>query len=330
MKRLKELRQSARYSQEHLAEMLDTTQQTIARWETGAVEPSLRKLRDLALIFGVSVDDLLGENPLAARPPTTAYHLLGDGTTDGFWGHVGLLLDGRETTSWFPVTATTFAHLSDGLSEGLDWIAFPTLANKIVACRPENLRNIAFLDEAADGPEGDWVQDHPYEGLPLETYRAFAKLSDAPFDKAQWAHAADILERRDDEGALEPRDAETWQTMSERLASAVFEGEASEPFLSHVVQAFVKGGLHDPDAYYALLYHTQVHLAGGETHAFWAEGESLTALLSDIEHGDPSRLIRLEQFGGGAENYFPAGRIAAVVMPLIEVMDAEREAPADD
>lgn len=44
--------------------------------------------------------------------------------------------------------------------------------------------------------------------------------------------------------------------------------------------------------------------------------------MSDIENDNPPRL---EPFGGGAENHFPAGCIAAVVMPLIEVMDAERE-----
>jgi transcriptional regulator with XRE-family HTH domain len=65
MKRLKELRQSLGLTQEALAKALQTTQQTIARWETDKAEPNLSALRDLAMIFGTSVDDVVGSNRIS-------------------------------------------------------------------------------------------------------------------------------------------------------------------------------------------------------------------------------------------------------------------------
>ena len=56
---IKILRNEARLTQAELAEMLGTTQQTIARWESGKSEPNITALKDLAMIFGCSVGDLL-------------------------------------------------------------------------------------------------------------------------------------------------------------------------------------------------------------------------------------------------------------------------------
>jgi len=83
VKRLKELRQSLGLTQEALAKALQTTQQTIARWETGKAEPNLSSLRDLAMIFGTSVDDVVGSNPISKRVTTNTYTLFTKGDQDG-------------------------------------------------------------------------------------------------------------------------------------------------------------------------------------------------------------------------------------------------------
>jgi hypothetical protein len=57
--------------------MLKTTQQTIARCEAGKAEPNLSALQDLAMIFGTSVDDLLGKNPLSDKIASTSLHYFG-------------------------------------------------------------------------------------------------------------------------------------------------------------------------------------------------------------------------------------------------------------
>ena len=63
--RLKELRKKKGISQLRLATDLNTTQNTISRYETGEREPGIDELIMIADYFNVSVDYLIGrtENP---------------------------------------------------------------------------------------------------------------------------------------------------------------------------------------------------------------------------------------------------------------------------
>lgn len=63
--RLKELRVNARYSQKQIAELCETTQVTIGRYETGVAEPPLERLLWYADFFSVSLDYIFGrtDNP---------------------------------------------------------------------------------------------------------------------------------------------------------------------------------------------------------------------------------------------------------------------------
>ena len=63
--RLREIRKAKGISQIKLAMELNTTQNTISRYETGEREPGIAELISLADFFGVSVDYLLGltDNP---------------------------------------------------------------------------------------------------------------------------------------------------------------------------------------------------------------------------------------------------------------------------
>ena len=67
--RLKELRKKKGLSQLRLATDLNTTQNTISRYETGEREPGIDELIKIADYFNVSVDYLIGrtENPKANR-----------------------------------------------------------------------------------------------------------------------------------------------------------------------------------------------------------------------------------------------------------------------
>ena len=92
---IKILRNEARLTQAELAEMLGTTQQSIARWESGKSEPNITALKDLAMIFGCSVGDLL-EMSEYQRPSSVRSHWMGN-SFDGFWGHSGVHLAGAGT-----------------------------------------------------------------------------------------------------------------------------------------------------------------------------------------------------------------------------------------
>lgn len=63
--RLKEIRKSKGISQIKLAMDLNTSQNTISRYETGEREPGINELIKIADYFNVSVDYLLGrtDNP---------------------------------------------------------------------------------------------------------------------------------------------------------------------------------------------------------------------------------------------------------------------------
>ena len=54
------LRKKNGWSQEELAEKMNVSRQTISKWENGTAMPDLKKLTDLASLFDVSMDELLG------------------------------------------------------------------------------------------------------------------------------------------------------------------------------------------------------------------------------------------------------------------------------
>lgn len=59
---LKNLRLNAGLKQKELANLLNVSQQAIAKWETGKSEPNITTLKDIAAVFQCSVEDLLDNN----------------------------------------------------------------------------------------------------------------------------------------------------------------------------------------------------------------------------------------------------------------------------
>ena len=77
---LVQLRKMKHLSQEDVAEKLDVTRQSVAKWEAGDTVPDLDKCRVLAELFGVSLDDLANyepENNLGLGLPPKGKHLFG-------------------------------------------------------------------------------------------------------------------------------------------------------------------------------------------------------------------------------------------------------------
>ncbi len=57
-----ELRKKNDLSQEKLAEKIDVTRQTISNWELGETSPDLKQASELAKVFNVTLDELVGIN----------------------------------------------------------------------------------------------------------------------------------------------------------------------------------------------------------------------------------------------------------------------------
>lgn len=58
--KLYRLRKSSGLTQEEMADKLQVSRQTISNWETGSASPSLEKALELADLFSVSLDELVG------------------------------------------------------------------------------------------------------------------------------------------------------------------------------------------------------------------------------------------------------------------------------
>ena len=56
---IRKYRKEAGLTQEGLAEKLNTTRQSVSKWEQGVLEPNLQMLNALATLFGVSLDTLV-------------------------------------------------------------------------------------------------------------------------------------------------------------------------------------------------------------------------------------------------------------------------------
>ncbi|MDO6385274.1 helix-turn-helix transcriptional regulator [Uliginosibacterium sp. 31-12] len=177
MLQLKELRQIQGFTQGQLADMLKTTQQTIARWEAGKSEPNLSALRDLAVIFGTSVDDLLGTNPISRKLTTNLPFYASDNECH-FWGHLGILLPGEKHTRWYPITleeAKRVGRLLINATPDDAWLAIPTLNNRMLVLNCLSVQRIYIRDDNADEVTDDDVQTFGGGGeFPLELYRGLA------------------------------------------------------------------------------------------------------------------------------------------------------------
>ena len=91
MNKIKKYRDSFGWTQKILAEKLNTTQQTIAKWEKGDREPNLKALRDMAMLFGTSVDNLMSDFLESMSTRHDDYiHKANDNDIDGYWGYMGL------------------------------------------------------------------------------------------------------------------------------------------------------------------------------------------------------------------------------------------------
>lgn len=66
MNRIKALRESAKLTQEQLAEQVKVSQQAVGKWETGAAMPRADKLPELARVLGCTIADLYGSEQKGA------------------------------------------------------------------------------------------------------------------------------------------------------------------------------------------------------------------------------------------------------------------------
>lgn len=291
MNRFREFRESRRHTQEEIAAMLKTTQQTIARWESGKAEPSISALRDLAVIYGTSVDDLLGKNPIATSAVTNSYFSLDEGD-EHFWGHFGVLLPGDKFTRWFPITLKEANKISTAMATfdaAEPWITVATLNNRMLLLQVPELHRIYLLDDNADEVPGDWELGwDSYNGHTPEVYRALADRY-----------------------------------------SAVDELEASDTFKEGLDALVEEEGLTD-DLIQERVIETALHFKDGSVQRCTPDEGKLWGALYEAEHF-ATGVFDLSEPDSGLNVYVPARSVWMIDMPLYQVIDgAKKEQEEND
>ncbi len=286
MNKFKEFRQARGYTQVQIAEMLKTTQQSVARWESSQAEPSLAVLRDLAIIYNTSVDDLLGKSPLSSSVRTNSYFAL-DGGDEHFWGHLGILLPGEKYTSWYPITLQAANQVDaaiqrSGTSE--PWMAVSTLNNRILLINVPQVERIYMLDDNADKVVDDWELGwDSYQGHSLEVYRALA----------EWAMG---LSEEDEEVSSE--------TFREALALLIEEeGLTADLIIERVVD-------------------THIHFTSGQVRRCSPNEQLLLEALNEVETPSGQLVFDLSELDIGLTTYIPLNAVRLINMPLYQLADA--------
>ncbi|MBW4533360.1 MAG: helix-turn-helix domain-containing protein [Pleurocapsa minor HA4230-MV1] len=161
MVRIKQLRQAKNITQANLAERLNTTQQTIQRWETGKTNIPSESLKELAIVLDCSVDELLG----IAKYSRTRYGnwFLSESEKKsrqkliGYYGGVHLKLRGISQLKDYPIddlAAKNIHSYFPAPDEGFlsfNWIFFETMDNKIVFVNTKALKTVQVYTDHYEG-----------------------------------------------------------------------------------------------------------------------------------------------------------------------------------
>lgn len=183
MLNLKILRTARKLTQKDLAQALETTQQTIGRWESGKAQPSISDLGKIAALFKCSVDDILG---VQAPPPRRRDVVLCK--ISPFWGNLGIKLNPTSPIKWYPISNEERMRLHEELPALQDggFIGVTTNNNRELLIRPSAVNQILMVDDNCDAYH-DWaVVRDDYQGLPIEMYQGLEALLAAEYDEGEW------------------------------------------------------------------------------------------------------------------------------------------------
>lgn len=72
------LRKEKNKTQEELAELLSVSRQTISNWETGNAIPTIDKVIELAKVYNISLDELVGIQAKSSKISTLLHSLTGE------------------------------------------------------------------------------------------------------------------------------------------------------------------------------------------------------------------------------------------------------------
>ncbi len=252
-RKIQELRRGQGLSQERLAEQMAVSRQAISKWESGAAIPEVDKLIQLARLFGVTVDELLGVCPPEGSPaedqkdPPEAGQSWEDQPPPpdpeerlrALEGMVSALMAerqrGRQQKKWtmyLPLAVTIpalvltvcFSIYHAGRTQ---WqlrnlqVDLSRLNNEVINLKYKDtpLRDPAPEEEAAAGLLADW--DISFQDYDLEAQTISFRLSATPKSLREGMTGEFILARKDGPAVSLPAEA---------VAGAMFQAAADIPW----------------------------------------------------------------------------------------------------
>ena len=135
---LVQMRKLLQMTQEDIAEKLGVTRQSVAKWEAGDSVPDLDKCKQLADIFGVSLDDLANYEPdenLGLAAPPKGKHLFGLVTV----GDKGQIVIPAKARKLFDISPGDQLVVLGDEGQGIAIVkaeSFLTLANMVMSLNP--------------------------------------------------------------------------------------------------------------------------------------------------------------------------------------------------
>ena len=144
-------------TQSELADQLEVSQQTIARWESMKTEVPLSSLRKLAMTFDCTAGDLVRLNDelsFALKAVDRSRREIwgySNSEPDEPWGGLHLRLAGLDAQLSFPIDCLSYDILSDSLGEMTreydTFDAFSTLDNRLVIIHTGSIDQLILVDD---------------------------------------------------------------------------------------------------------------------------------------------------------------------------------------
>ena len=147
----------------------------VHQWKVHIVG-SIVEDRGVAYCLGTGVTGVLGDGYFQTPVSSMDYFVKNIPTTihspGGFWGHLGILVQGQPKYLWFPITAYTRQLVYKNSTE--KYMAIPCMDNSLLMINCDKIEELVLLDEACDSPvDMDWDSTVSEGEIPAVVYEAF-------------------------------------------------------------------------------------------------------------------------------------------------------------
>lgn len=255
-------------------------------------DATLAELRDIALFFEVSTNDILGRNYFDTQVATLDDFIQYEKNAEndhlsGFWGHVGILLCNSDEYLWFPITSNTREFIYNNIDNNV--MVIPCMNNKVLVIFMNHVKEIVLLDEACDQPSfTNWDSTVDCGDYPLVVYEVLEDyLSD------------------------DMSDENTSPKMQEIIKSIIKNNNLSEAVISKFVNESVIHFIDDKKRYSTIDF---------------ASDQSISSIITEIydfnELFTDEKRIYYTEFYDKAEIILNIKQISMIEVPLIEVENA--------